>query len=129
VERFLLPGCLHLSELTGESIPTGPALVMQAEQEDQAKDDGCENDLSDAVVEDPLVRVRGVAEVGFFVGRRFIGYDGTGAGRCVLLLLYVHFLDSLKLQQRSLSAAQISVCGGAKLFNGEFPCFQGQGCL
>jgi len=39
-----------------------PLLVMHAEQEDDAEDDGGEKDLSDMVVEDLLIRVRGVAD-------------------------------------------------------------------
>jgi hypothetical protein len=41
---------------------------MHAEQEDDAKDDCGEEDLSNVVIEDLLIRVRGVAEAGFFQG-------------------------------------------------------------
>ena len=39
------------------------ALVMKPEQDDHAEDDRGEQDLPNVVVEDLLIRVRGVAEV------------------------------------------------------------------
>jgi hypothetical protein len=45
-----------------------PQLVVHTEQEDDAEDDCCKQDLSHVVVEDLLIRVRGVAEAGFFRG-------------------------------------------------------------
>ena len=44
-----------------------PALVMHAEQKDDAEDNRGEKDLSYVVVEDLLIGVRGVAEVGFIL--------------------------------------------------------------
>ena len=41
---------------------------MHAEQEDDAEDNCGKQDLSHVVVEDLLIRVRGVAEAGFFRG-------------------------------------------------------------
>ena len=64
---------------------------MEAEQEDDTEDDRGKENLSDAVVENLLVGVRGVTEAGFLLSRRFNGDDGTGG--CVLF--YVHVLDSL----------------------------------
>src|SRR6266436_7907222 len=71
---------------------------MKPKQDDDTEDDCCKENLSDAVIENLLVGVRGVAEVGFLVSRRFPGDDGTECGGCVLF--YVHVLDSLKLQHR-----------------------------
>jgi hypothetical protein len=44
---------------------------MKAQQNNNAEDDGSEEDLSDVVVEDLLVGIRGVAESGVFLIRSF----------------------------------------------------------
>ena len=41
---------------------------MHAEQENDSEDDGGKEDLSHMVVEDLLIRVRGIAEAGLFRG-------------------------------------------------------------
>jgi hypothetical protein len=41
---------------------------MHAEQENDTEDDGGEEDLPHVIVEDLLIRVRGIAEAGFIRG-------------------------------------------------------------
>jgi hypothetical protein len=95
-------------------------LVMQTEQKDDAKDDGREEDLSDMVVEDLLVGLGGVAELVFFLAQCFIGHNGSCWYRYVLF--YDHVLDSLDCN----TEIPLRLCN---VLHGEFPCFQGQGCL
>jgi hypothetical protein len=63
---------------------------MQAKKEDDAEDDGGEKNLSDVIVEDLLVGVRGIVEVGFFLPGCFWADDGIDRDGCVLF--YVHVL-------------------------------------
>jgi hypothetical protein len=96
-----------------------PLLVMQPKENDHAKDDGGEQDLSDMVVEDLLVGVGGVAEACLLLSQRFIAGDGT---QCLgYVLFYVHVLDSLG------DSAEISL--RSQCCSWGVPLFQGQGCL
>jgi hypothetical protein len=45
-----------------------PVLTVEADEENNAKDDRGEKDLGDAIVKDSLIGLRGVEEVGFFLG-------------------------------------------------------------
>jgi hypothetical protein len=104
---------------------------MQAEQEEDAENDGCEENLTDAVVEDLLIGIRGVAEVIFFLSRRLGGRMGWSG--CVLF--YVHVLNSLGCNTGlSLHLAQICSRGvpllsrGKGVYNKGSPLIQGGYC-
>jgi hypothetical protein len=88
---------------------------MKTKQDDDTEDDRGKDNLSDAVVENLLVGVRGVTEVGFLLSRHFNGDDGTGG--CVLF--YVHVLDSLFF------AAQRFPCGSGNVYSWGVPPFPG----
>ena len=77
----------------GSGDPMFAASAMQAKEDDQAKDDGSEQDLSDVIVEDLLVGVGCVAEVCLLLCRRFTANNGI---QCLgHVLFYIHVLDSL----------------------------------
>ena len=58
---------------------------MQAQQEDDAEDDGREENLSDVVVEDLLIRIRGLLNVGILLPGYFAADDGIHRSGCVLI--------------------------------------------
>jgi len=93
--------------------------VTQAQEEDDAEDDGGDENLSDVVIEDLLIRVGSVMKVWGLRLRYLVADDGIHCGEFVLF--YVHALDSLGWEHRGFPAL------GQRLFMGEFPCFQGQG--
>jgi hypothetical protein len=67
---------------------------MQAQQEDDAEDDGGEENLSDVVIEDLLV--------GVFLSECFAAGDGIDCSEFVLI--YAHVLDSLGWEHRDFPA-------------------------
>ena len=94
---------------------------MKTEQKDDAENNGRQKNLADMVVENLLVGIRGVTDVGFFRARCFAGDDGSGCGRYVLFC--VHVLDSLGCNTELCLRLAQRCSWGVPLM------FQGQGCL
>jgi hypothetical protein len=105
---------------------------MKPEQEEDAEDNGCEENLTDAVVEDLLIGIRGVAEVILFLSRCFRG-DWMGRSGCVLF--YVHVPNSLGCNT-GLSLCRAKICSwgvplfsrGKGVYNIGSPLIQGGSC-
>jgi hypothetical protein len=88
---------------------------MQAQQDDDAEDDGGEENLSDVVIEDLLVGVRGVVKVRVFLSECFAAEDEIDWSEFVLF--YVHVLDSLGWNTEvSLRLANV-IHGGVPVFS------------
>jgi hypothetical protein len=90
-------------------------LAVKTKQDDDTEDDRSQENLSDVVVENLLVGVGGVAELGLRLSRRFTGDNGTECGGYVLF--YVHDLDSLGCNAKiSLQFRNVFYSWGVPLF-------------
>ena len=92
---------------------------MEAKKENRANDDGREQNLTDVVVEDLLVRTRNVTGMILFRIGNFGRDDRDGLGGYVLV--YFHVLTPLVATQSFPCVCNLS--------SGEFPYLKGQGCL
>ena len=101
--------------IAGLRLLVARVLAMQPEQEHHAEDDRAEEYLYDAVVENLLVGVRGVGNVGFFECGCFPGNDRVGVGGCVLLSVDVH--DSLYSRHKDFPGSRAQIYSrGVALF-------------